>query len=524
MNTYSLKNDSSFMDGLKDLRGISNLNITNEHDLTKLSIEAYNNHLKEEEVDILLKFSNDFCSEHPLTNSEMDVFLKRNKLLMSQILDEDVFIQENVNLITYGNGNPKSNFASNFKEIFDNDLKFKDKIKFNEFDLDIYIQLDDSKLEVFSEQYVLDAKFYIEEKYNLSCGNKDAFFGGLKASAREHSFNPLKDLVLDTQWDGVERVKTLFSDYLGSEDNEYTEMVSAKIMVGAVARVLNPGCKFDLMPILYGDQGIGKSYFVRQLSSGYVVEDLNKLNSDDKDEIYKLKSGWLVELPELSAFNSTDKEHAKGFITEQSNRYRELFSNLISIYKRHNVFIGTTNKIEFLNDESGNRRFLPVECGINTPDKSIFSNDENSLSYNLKQIYAEAVHMYKNGEKCYLTKDQERLANEYRSENEKHGSLFRYIDTYINDKFPRGWENYSEEDKYKFINSRDLDSNDTDLVRLNQVSTQDLLKFAIPKEYAEVHNINARKIKLVMSLVDGWTQSSNVQSLGKRTRGYKKIV
>lgn len=298
-------------------------------------------------------------------------------------------------------------------------------------------------------------------------------------------------------------------------------MVAIKIMVGAIARILNPGCKFDLMPILYGRQGIGKSYFVRKLASDFVIEDLNKLSSQDKDEIMKIKNGWFVEVSELTALKNVSKENAKSFITQQENNYRELFSNLNCLYKRHNVFIGTTNSIDFLNDASGNRRFLPIECGIHTPSKSIFSKDDDSLESNVQQIYAEALHMYKNGERLYLSSEQDDMANTVREENEKNSPLFEYIYTYLSKKFPKDWNKYDAISKRQFIKNESNYSLDY-LTDLKQVSTQELLDFAIPDDYAKKHNIDSRKIKIVMSKVNGWIYSSTVSENGNRTRGYKK--
>lgn len=470
-----------------------------------------------------LRMANDFFDSKPLSDKDLITFLKQHKQLMREVFEQEMSDKEDVNLIKNSYGVPKANFISNFKEIFKNDLKFKDRISFNSFDSEVYIANENNTLEIFSDKYISDAKLYIENKYDLSCSNKDAFFQGLKACAMDKEYNPLKDLITKEEWDGIERIKTLFSDYLGASDCKYTQMVSTKFMVGAVSRILNPGCKFDLMPILYGDQGIGKSYFIRKLASDFVIEDLNKLSSQDKDEIIKLKNGWIAEIAELTALKNVNKENAKSFITQQENKYRELFSNSICFYKRHNVFIGTTNTIDFLNDDSGNRRFLPIECGVHNPSKSLFSDNDESLSANISQIYAEAVYRYRNGETCYLSKEQELLANSVREENEKNSPLFEYLESYLVGKYPIDWQNYTLAMKKKFIEDKSDYFND-DLVNLTQVSTQELLELAIPKFYSDAHNIGAKKVKMIMNKIRGWKRSSNINENGKRTRGYKKTT
>lgn len=98
---------------------------------------------------------------------------------------------------------------------------------------------------------------FIEKYYGISSTAKCA--DALALSFEKHSFHPIKDYLESLTWDGVERVNTLFIDYLGAEDNSYVRTVARKIIVAAVARVLVPGIKFDNMPVLAGPQGMGKA-------------------------------------------------------------------------------------------------------------------------------------------------------------------------------------------------------------------------------------------------------------------------
>lgn len=184
---------------------------------------------------------------------------------------------------------------------------------------------------------------------------------GVLVAADANSVHPVRDYLRSISWDGVARVDSLFSRYFGAEDNEYTRAVSACFLLGAVARVMSPGCKVDLVPIVEGPQGIGKSTGLDILGGKYFTD--SKIEIGNKDAYQMLRGVWIVELGELSSLSKSDVESAKAFITSRVDRYRPSYGRHEVEIPRQTVFIGSTNARTYLHDATGGRRYPPVKTG-----------------------------------------------------------------------------------------------------------------------------------------------------------------
>lgn len=236
--------------------------------------------------------------------------------------------------------------------------------------------------------------------------SKECLADAVANVALKDRFNPLTDLLekCEEQWDKVPRIDTWLFDLCEAKSTpetfEYVKVVGAKWLISAVARAYQPGCKVDTMLILEGEQGEGKSKFLRELSFGYFLELLTDI-SKGKDVVDKLLGKWIVEMPELRAL-SGDREANKAFISQQADFERLSYAQRSQTYPRRCVFIGTTNESNYLNDETGERRYWPVEVGKCDLDK---------LKKCLTQIWGEAVSRYKKGEKWWIEDDSVILAS-----------------------------------------------------------------------------------------------------------------
>ncbi|HEY8464706.1 MAG TPA: virulence-associated E family protein, partial [Bacillota bacterium] len=242
-------------------------------------------------------------------------------------------------------------------------------------------------------------RIYLEHVYGLSCPSKvdDA----LGACAYRHKFNEVQDYLNGLVWDGVNRVDTLLIDYLGAEDTDYTKAVTRKSLVGAVARAMTPGVKFDYTPILIGPQGVGKSTLIRLLGRNWFSDSLT--NFEGKEAAEMLQGVWINELGELSSLNRSETNIAKQFLSRTEDIYREPFGKRTARYPRRCVFWGTTNESEFLKDTTGGRRFWPIETMRQQPIKSVFRDLLNEVD----QIWAEAMVRWQVGEPLFLSKELE---------------------------------------------------------------------------------------------------------------------
>lgn len=211
------------------------------------------------------------------------------------------------------------------------------------------------------------------------------------------SFHPVRDYLSALKWDGGNRLGHWLETYLGAVaesdgQQEYLSVIGTKWMVSAVARIFDPGCQADHVIVLDGEQGIGKSTAFKILGGDSFSDGLPS-NVHTKDARDHVRGKWIIEFPELSQMNKTEVEAIKAFITRREERFRPAYGRNEVIYPRQCVFCGTTNKEEYLRDETGNRRFWPVKVTKIELDK---------LAANRDQLWAEAVVLYQNGEPWHL--------------------------------------------------------------------------------------------------------------------------
>jgi predicted P-loop ATPase len=203
------------------------------------------------------------------------------------------------------------------------------------------------------------------------------------------SFHPIKDYLNQLTWDKTPRIDDFFSDYFGTEKNDYTSQVSKVLFLSAVARIFKPGCKSDYVPILEGGQGIGKSSAVRALMPDPKYFSDTPFDMGAKDSYLAIVGKWIVELAELDSMNKADADRAKAFFSSSVDTYRKPYGEFIEDVPRETIFIGTVNKDAYLKDETGNRRYLPITC------KTV---DIKGIVECRDQLWAEAVSRFNQGE------------------------------------------------------------------------------------------------------------------------------
>lgn len=322
----------------------------------------------------------------------------------------------------------------NIELVLDNDPRFAGKIKFDEFSKQTYLlgsvpwenienyrvwsNMDDSALLAI-----------IQSEYDLH--NEKDYFHALRNVSRRSRFHQVKDVLETFVWDGKEHIRNLLPDFLGVEDSEYTYNVMRLFMLGAVARVYQPGCKFDYTMILQGAQGIGKSSFLHilALNDEWFNDSLDSLDSDKS--VQALAGTWIVELAELKSLARTagGVDSVKRFLTATQDKTRIPYERRAEIFLRQCVFAGTTNKTDFLQDETGNRRFLIIQTGENEPKRNLF---EASTLDEIKQAWAQAVHIWKNEHPVLVLPEScraeaEALQNASTADDGKIGIIEEYL-------------------------------------------------------------------------------------------------
>lgn len=221
--------------------------------------------------------------------------------------------------------------------------------------------------------------------YSLKTSDRDLRVG-LDKVAHLNRFHPVRDYLNRTTWDGVNRVATLFVDYLGAEDNAYHREAALLWMLGAVTRAFEPGHKFDFVPILEGFQGKRKSTFVSILARFWFSE-LEGDFHDTKAMVEKMQGSWILEIPELQGFSKAEVTTIKGFVSRTFDKVRLAYAKRASEFHRQCVFIGSTNDHEYLRDSTGGRRFWPIACRV-------VEIDTDRLQTEVDQLWAEAKCLY----------------------------------------------------------------------------------------------------------------------------------
>ncbi len=341
--------------------------------------------------------------------------------------------------------------------------------------------------------------------------------GALSLHTTRHAFDEVKDYLEGLVWDGIPRLDTLFIDYLGAEDTEYTRAVTRKMFAAAAARALSPGIKFDTMLILGGAQGLGKSTLISTMSHGWFNDSIRTFEGKEASEL--LQGVWLVEIAELQAFRRTDIERIKQFASQQHDRFRAAYGRHVKECPRRCVFFGTTNTAEYLRDKTGNRRFWPVDVGLQPAAKDVWSD----LPEERDQIWAEAVLRWRLGEQLYLSDRLEETARAIQELHREHSVQEGIIRDFLEQPIPVDW------------NSRDLlarrmywDNPATyngELVPRTRVCALEVWCEALGNEARFIKYTDTMEINAIIEMLPEWRRMRKPARFGycKIQRGFGKI-
>lgn len=254
-------------------------------------------------------------------------------------------------LIHNQSDNAVKNNMENLEIIFLNDPKYSGKIEFNE--LTQMRTLDRQDWRNVTENRI---KLHLEKEYSLIT-SINSINQVCSIIADDHSYHPIKEYLESVQWDGIPRLKSVFSDFLGATENIYTQSVAVVTFVGAVARVFEPGVKFDTCTVLVGKQGTGKSKFIGKIAVNPEWFTDGVTTFDGKDFYESIQGKWIIELGEGTAFQKSIKERSKQAIASQHDFYRRPYGRNPEQRPRQCVFLGTTNNYDFLKDKTGDCRY-----------------------------------------------------------------------------------------------------------------------------------------------------------------------
>ncbi|WP_181703313.1 VapE domain-containing protein [Chthonobacter albigriseus] len=209
----------------------------------------------------------------------------------------------------------------------------------------------------------------------------------------ENAYHPVREEIDRLTWDGVPRLDTWLTTYLGAEETPLNRAIGAILLIAAVRRIRKPGTKFDQIVVLEGPQGSGKSTAVRILAGEGNHSDQEIINLDAKAQMEMMEGVWFYELGELDGLNKAEANRIKAFASRTVDRARPAYGHYSVARPRQAVFVGTTNEEKYLRDPTGNRRFWPVMTS---------AIDLEALARDRDQLIAEAASREAAGESIVL--------------------------------------------------------------------------------------------------------------------------
>ena len=412
-----------------------------------------------------------------------------------------------------------NNSANNLNIIIQHDQFIKNAFKRNMFDNKVYITRSMPWRSIPAPEPVRDVDYsgvrnYIECVYGIVASQKvdDA----MALEFEKKKFHPIREYLSSQIWDGQQRLDTLLIDYFGAEDNIYTRAAIRKTLVAAVARVFEPGVKFDTALILVGEQGTYKSTFVKRLGMDWFSDTFTTVQG--KESFEQIQGAWLIEMAELSGLKKAEVESIKHYISKREDMFRPAYGRVVETYKRQCVFFGTTNNKDFLRDPTGNRRFIPIDVRPEFVTKSVI-NDLTQEEIN--QIWAEAYQLYLAKEPLYFSPEEEVIA---KIEQHKHSEVDErrgIIEEYLNTKFPENWDSMDLYDRRRWLEDP-LAKKGT--IQKDFVCIAEIWCECLGKDKTEMSRYNTREINEILRSMPDWetvTSTKNFSFYGKQ-KYYKR--
>jgi hypothetical protein len=254
--------------------------------------------------------------------------------------------------------------------------------------------------------------------------------------------NMFKEWVESHEWDGVPRMRTWFQETFGAtapalasdpeREAEYLGAVAEAWFIGGIRRMYAE-TKHEIVPVLIGGQGIMKGTAIQYTAGddGWYVE----CNEDVKQVQKFLESTRgriVVELSEATQIRGPDVEALKAFISKSEDQLRKPYAHFEESYPRHFILIASTNIDNIFTDITGNRRFFPMYCD---PDKATreFSVDRSVGQYDVEQVWAEALAMFRDGHKWYISSDITEMAQAMQDFYTQENSNVSVIEDWLDD-------------------------------------------------------------------------------------------
>lgn len=336
----------------------------------------------------------------------------------------------------------------------------------------------------------------------FSSRNHDVVFTAVSDNRR---FHPVRDYLDNlVPWDKTPRLETYFIERFKADDTRYVRLVSRKTFVAAVARIYEPGIKFDSVPVLDGIQGIGKSTVWKETAGDEFFSDaLSLTDMEDKSGAEKLQGFWIVEIGELAGMKKAEIERVKSFITTTDDKYRPSYGKVVESHPRQCIIVATVNgENGYLRDITGNRRFWVVKC----------RQTEQKVNWKITpelrdQIWAEAKYYYEHGEDLKLPDDVLQEAEEAQIGAMEVDERQGMVEQYLAKPLPTNWATMDLYQRRSYLDGDELTAN-TETEPRKTVSNAEIWCECFGKNLADMKPSDSFAIAALMMQITGWKRTN----------------
>ena len=305
---------------------------------------------------------------------------------------------------------------------------------------------------------------------------RDLFNDTLWAHVHEHRVDPFIEYLESLpKWDGVERLERVLIDLMGAEDDAFSRWGGKYLFLGPIQRGYEPGCQLDEMLVLVGKSRLGKTSIIKfSVPSGEYYTNSLRFSDPVARRIENTLGVTIAEVAEMQGSTKAEATDIIDYVSTTHDKMRLAFREDAERIPRRFVLAGTTNSRDSLPNHPGMaRRFVPVEvyAELNIPHYQSC----------VDLLYAEALHLYKQGERANVPRDMWEDA-------EDHAEIFRNRDE-VEDIL---LEVLDEDVKYTLHNIRGLDTRLATLNVNQQRLTSSLRMIGWESKRATHHGVRAK--------------------------------
>lgn len=428
----------------------------------------------------------------------------------------------------------------NLKKILNGDSKLKGAIQYNVFTYEIDVtrpmKLNGRILSgAIDDLIIREIRAYIATKYKMDYKKPD-IADILEVVAGEHSYNPLKDYLESCESEYKELVNQrdpfdILRNYLNIKDDGYNRIIMDLFFRGAVAKVFDPTIKFDFVLDLTGRQGVGKTQFFEGLFTHKYFTTVETFT--DKDDKARMVRNWCVFDDEMVASKKASFSELKKFITETKLEFRPPYASSDRRLPKSFIIVRATNDHDYLNDLTGERRFLVAEVHKDTAYKGRKWTEKDRRAF-----WGAMVVAWRANQVLNLTDEQEKLVNEVRSRYKFVDEIFEDVERYLDTPYPKNMYQFPATDRTRYYYIHDMMNHGyhmgangveipLDTEKYGELVERD--KLAVNIFFSEVYLNNSpnpkdkNKVKKFMQNKDGWESRDSLRFGKSVKRGFAKI-